>query len=160
MKYNIEDYAENFCYDALNRLTSYALFDGGGSTACSGGTVNKTIGYDAGFPNGIGDGNISGKSDIGLYAYGQFGAGPHAVTSIDTTTPGGGGCTLSSCKYDGISNPNFFAACPPAAPRADRWNADGNIRCVTPKACDGYAVIVLTISSSDRDEQISRDLRL
>ena len=57
------------------------------------------------------------------------------------------GCTLSSCKYDGISNPNFL------------YDADGNIRCVTTKtACDGYAVIVTTISSLRPEIEISRQV--
>src|SRR5579862_2766987 len=142
---NIETYTENFCYDALNRLTSYALFDGGGSSACSGGTINKSVGYDAEFPNGIGDGNITSKSDLGVYAYGQFGAGPHAVTSINTTGPSNGGCTLSRCLYDGISNPNLL------------YDADGNIHCVTTRtSCNSGAARTYAFTSFDMVETIQQ----
>src|SRR5579862_6964378 len=142
---NIETYTENFCYDALNRLTSYALFDGGGSSACSGGTINKSVGYDAEFPNGIGDGNITSKSDLGVYTYGQFGAGPHAVTSINTTGPSNGGCTLSRCLYDGISNPNLF------------YDADGNIHCVTTRtSCNSGAARTYAFTSFDMVETIQQ----
>jgi len=68
----------------------------------------KTIGYDGG--TGASDGNIKSKSDLGAYAYGQ-GAGPHAVTSVNTSQD----CTLSSCMFDGISNPNIY------------YDADGNM---------------------------------
>jgi hypothetical protein len=116
----VQGYDESFCYDSLNRLINYALQDGGGSDCTTmTGTIVKSIGYDAGFPNGIGDGNITTKSDIGGYSYAQHGAGPHAVTSIDTSAAGG--CTLASCKVDGVSAPNFF------------YDADGNMTCITTK---------------------------
>ena len=56
--------SETFLYDGLNRLTSYTV---GGTT--------KTVAYDA-------LGNITHKSDVGSYSYGQNGAGPHAATTI------------------------------------------------------------------------------
>ena len=64
----LNGYAENFGYDALNRLTSAAVV---GKY-----TVNLTY-------NAIG--NITFKSDVGHYTYGENGAGPHAVTSIDNS---------------------------------------------------------------------------
>jgi hypothetical protein len=46
-------------------------------------------------------GDILTKSDVGTYSYGS-GAGPHAVTSINTVT----GCTLGAgCTVNGVSNP-------------------------------------------------------
>jgi RHS repeat-associated protein len=56
---------ETFQYDGLNRLTQTAVL----------GQYSTTIAYDA-------LGNISYKSDVGSYKYGENGAGPHAVTSI------------------------------------------------------------------------------
>ncbi|KKL66937.1 hypothetical protein LCGC14_2139990, partial [marine sediment metagenome] len=64
-----KDLTENFLYDGLNRLTSYAVV---GETA-------KTISYDL-------LGNITNKSDVGAYSYGANGAGPHAVTDAGGTT--------------------------------------------------------------------------
>ncbi|HEY3778009.1 MAG TPA: RHS repeat-associated core domain-containing protein [Rhizomicrobium sp.] len=130
----LQGYVENFCGvyppaapgagrgNGLNRLTSYAVDQIGGGD-CNTGTIEKSMGYDKG---GIGDGNISTKSDLGGYRYGQNGAGPHAVTSIDTSATGG--CTLASCKLDGLSSPNFY------------YDANGNMTCVTTAAqCDASA---------------------
>ncbi|MDX2349628.1 MAG: RHS repeat-associated core domain-containing protein [Porticoccus sp.] len=64
-----KDLTENFLYDGLNRLTSYAVV---GETA-------KTISYDL-------LGNITNKSDVGAYTYGAGNAGPHAVTDAGGTT--------------------------------------------------------------------------
>src|SRR5581483_3942394 len=66
---------ENYIYDGLNRLTQSALAIGlhGLGTAK---TVN--VGYDS-------LGNITSKSDVGTYTYGQNGAGPHAVTAAGGT---------------------------------------------------------------------------
>ncbi|MDD5449561.1 MAG: toxin TcdB middle/N-terminal domain-containing protein [Candidatus Omnitrophica bacterium] len=61
---------KTYTYDSLNRLlTATNLPDGKGSLG--------TIFYKY---NAIG--NITYKSDVGNYAYGENGAGPHAVTSI------------------------------------------------------------------------------
>ncbi|MBU6297683.1 MAG: VCBS repeat-containing protein, partial [Alphaproteobacteria bacterium] len=69
-----EGYTENFCYDALNRLTSYAL-----GANCSGGSA---VGYDA-----LGD--ITSKTGVGTYSYPAAGqARPHAVSSITGTVNG------------------------------------------------------------------------
>ncbi|MCX6272067.1 MAG: FG-GAP-like repeat-containing protein [Bacteroidetes bacterium] len=57
---------ENFTYDNLNRLTS----------AVVAGLPPLTMQYDL-------LGNLTYKSDVGSYAYGETGAGPHAVTSIN-----------------------------------------------------------------------------
>jgi RHS repeat-associated protein len=71
---NDTSYTERFCYDALNRLTAYAL-----GAACTG---SKTVGYNA-------VGNITSKSDTGTYAYPTPGtAQPHAVSSITGTVNG------------------------------------------------------------------------
>ncbi len=90
---------------------------------CTSGDVLKSTAYDGG---GIGDGNITTKSDVDGYTYGQFGAGPHAVTSINTSATGG--CTLASCNVDGISNPYIY------------YDANGNLKCITTKStCDATA---------------------
>lgn len=57
--------AEVFAYDGLNRLTASQVI---GRSAVG-------VDYDE-------LGNIVSKSDVGVYTYGQNGAGPHAVTSI------------------------------------------------------------------------------
>ena len=64
-----------FTYDTLNRVTNTA-------TTVSGITTNVTVAYDA-------TGNITSKSDVGTYSYGQAHgsctsghAGPHAVTTV------------------------------------------------------------------------------
>jgi RHS repeat-associated protein len=62
---DIRGLSEAFGYDSLNRLTSSQVT----------GRPAVTLTYDA-------LGNITSKSDVGTYAYGQNGAGPHAVTSI------------------------------------------------------------------------------
>jgi hypothetical protein len=76
--------AESSCYDKLNRLTSAAF-----GNACTG-TGATTVTYDAA-------GNITAKSDVGIYSYGAA-AGPHALTGIATCT----GCTVN-----GQANPSF-----------------------------------------------------
>jgi RHS repeat-associated protein len=78
----VEAYSEYFCYDPLNRLTTYAV-----GSVCTG---SKTVGYDA-------IGNITSKSDTGTYTYPASGLGsvqPHAVSSIVGTV-------------NGVSNPNY-----------------------------------------------------
>ena len=107
-----ESYTERFCYDPLNRLTNYAL----GATCTSSGT--KTVGYDA-----LGD--ISSKSDVGVYAYPTSGSGsvrPHAVSSITGTV-------------NGVVNPTFT------------YDSNGNMltgigRTVTPTSFNMAASIV------------------
>jgi RHS repeat-associated protein len=58
---------EEFEYDSLNRLTTEHV----------NGQVFRQTAYDT-------LGNISYKSDVGKYLYGENGAGPHAVTSLVT----------------------------------------------------------------------------
>ena len=58
---------EDFLYDGLNRLTQSDVTGGASQIA-------KTLDYDA-------LGNITYKSDVGSYLYGEGGAGPHAVTT-------------------------------------------------------------------------------
>ena len=69
---------ETFQYDTLNRVIQV-------DTTVSGTTTTVTTAYDA-------KGNITAKSDVGSYTYGQVEtgctsgvAGPHAVTSISGT---------------------------------------------------------------------------
>lgn len=88
---------ENYCYDALNRLTNSATGSSAPSS-CSSGTINKTIGYDA-------TGNITSKSDVGTYSYPSAGGGtgsrPHALSSISGTV---NGVSNPSYSYDGNGN--------------------------------------------------------
>ena len=66
---------EAFLYDGLNRVTESKLTD-----SASNATLNTTTyAYDA-------LGNITNKSDVGAYLYGQNGAGPHAVTTAGANT--------------------------------------------------------------------------
>jgi RHS repeat-associated protein len=84
-----ESYTERFCYDALNRLTSYNI-----GSLCTGG---KTVSYDSG-----GIGNIATKSDAGTYSYPAAGSPlPHAVSSIAGTVDG---LTNPQYAYDGDGN--------------------------------------------------------
>ena len=67
-----KDLTEDFTYDTLNRLTGHTV-----------GTSTKSVVYDP-------LGNITTKSDVGVYTYGAGTAGPHALTGItfndDSTT--------------------------------------------------------------------------
>jgi len=65
-------YDEVFEYDELRRLIGSTV-----SNANPLGTPTATLSYD-------GHGNILSKSGVGNYTYGGNGAGPHAVTSLDT----------------------------------------------------------------------------
>jgi RHS repeat-associated protein len=93
--------SEQFCYDALNRLTKYSL---NGATCHAGGTL-KTVAYDD-------IGNITNKSDLadtnggtGAYTYNLPGHPlPHAVMSISGTV-------------NGVADPNY------------KYDADGNLVC-------------------------------
>jgi len=60
---------ETFDYDLLNRLGDVMLSVAGAATRNT-----LSLQYDV-------SGNISYKSDVGSYLYGQSGAGPHAVTN-------------------------------------------------------------------------------
>ncbi len=81
---------ESFTYDELNRLKTATL-----------GTQITSVNYD-------GIGNITWKSDVGTYTYGENGAGPHAVTSVDTTTalttPYRGFSPQGGYQYDNVGN--------------------------------------------------------
>lgn len=134
----VQNYDENFCYDTLNRLAAYAVSDGGGGS-CTSGTIEKSMSYDQS-PNS--DGNIATKSDLGGYQYGQNGAGPHAVTSVNTSASGG--CTLSAgCMLEGVKKPNMY------------YDADGNMLCVTTKSqCDTYAARTYSYTSFDMAEML------
>ena len=82
---------EQFCYDALNRLTNYSV---GGAT-CTSGSIAKTVGYDD-------LGNITNKSDVGAYTYAAGGQPlPHAVKSIAGTV---NGILNPKYKYDPNGN--------------------------------------------------------
>jgi RHS repeat-associated protein len=92
---------EQFCYDALNRLTNYGV---NGATCHAGGLL-KTVAYDD-------TGNITLKSDLadtnggtGAYTYANpTNPLPHAVKSIGGTV-------------NGVANPGF------------RYDANGNLTC-------------------------------
>lgn len=58
-------FVENFEYDGVNRLDRYDTT----------GALSVLVSYNA-------IGNIKSRTDVGVYNYGQNGAGPHAVTSI------------------------------------------------------------------------------
>lgn len=94
---NIEGTFEAFCYDAINRLTSYAVNYGGSPGSCPSslqGTV-KTVGYDP-------TGNMLWKSDVGTYSYPAVGQPyPHAVSSITGVV---NGVTNPSYTYDANGN--------------------------------------------------------
>ncbi|MEN0045497.1 MAG: FG-GAP-like repeat-containing protein [Bacteroidota bacterium] len=79
-KDNLQSLTEDFIYDNLNRLTA--------STVAGGSSV--TVQYDV-------LGNITFKSDVGTYTYGENGAGPHAVTSI---APVNSGVCIPSANTD------------------------------------------------------------
>jgi len=92
----VEAYTERFCYDSLNRLTSYKLST---STSCPlSGTGTTTVAYDT-------LGNIASKSDVGSYTYGAGAAGPHAVTSVTGTVDG-----VVNPKYTYDANGNLTCA--------------------------------------------------
>ena len=98
LTYRSDDYVgvfERYCYDNLNRLTNSATGASGVTTCTSSGTgiTTKTIGYDQ-------LGNITSKSDVGIYSYPASGSGsvqPHAVSSISGTV---NGVTNPSYTYD------------------------------------------------------------
>lgn len=69
-KDNIRNLLEDFTYDDLNRLHIYAVV-GGDSI-----TVNNDV-----------LGNITSKSDVGTYHYGENGEGPKTLTHIDPADP-------------------------------------------------------------------------
>ncbi|MDB4265405.1 FG-GAP-like repeat-containing protein [bacterium] len=72
-------FVEDFRYDPLNRL----------ERVDTSGSLPVSISYNA-------LGNITARSDVGVYNYGQNGAGPHAVTGI-TSSPFG---KNNSYRYD------------------------------------------------------------
>ena len=80
------DRTEAFTYDNRNQILSATLSET--STTTQLGTPTTYL-Y-----NPIG--NITNKSDVGNYLYGQNGAGPHAVTSVTDA----GGNVLSTYSYD------------------------------------------------------------
>jgi RHS repeat-associated protein len=103
LTYRSDDYQgifEDYCFDALNRLTSSATGTSGtGVSGCSmaSGTniASKTLAYDA-----LGD--ITMKSDVGTYSYPAAGQmRPHAVSSISGTVNGASNPTFA---YDNNGN--------------------------------------------------------
>lgn len=77
-KFNLK---ETFEYDVINRLNKVYLFRNNQKVN----TLTKTLEYDA-------YGNITYKSDVGRYSYGENGATPNALTSINTAG-------VSNCIY-------------------------------------------------------------
>jgi len=65
---------ETFAYDELNRLEQVLLANGSAQAQ-----LTLSLQYDE-------SGNITHKSDVGDYLYGQNGAGAHAVTTAGKTT--------------------------------------------------------------------------
>lgn len=92
---------ETFAYDELNRLEQVLLANGGAQAQ-----ITLSLQYDA-------SGNISHKSDVGDYLYGQNGAGAHAVTTAGSATysydlngnqiSSGDGRTISYTLFDQAS---------------------------------------------------------
>ena len=77
---NLSGVFEYGCYDALNRLSQYAV--GNGVTSCTAATNNKQVTYDA-------LGNITSKTGVGAYAYNASGSSrPHVVAEIVGTVNG------------------------------------------------------------------------
>ena len=76
-------YAENFTYDAADRLTGWSI-------------VNSTS-YTASYS---GNGNITMKSDFGLYAYSS--SRPHAVSGISSLIAGTGTERTCEAEYNTI----------------------------------------------------------
>jgi RHS repeat-associated protein len=70
----LRDLTERFTHDAFERLTDATVDDGTSTTPVS-------YDYDV-------LGNLTEKSDHGAYTYSQVDAGPHAVTSVLTPSPG------------------------------------------------------------------------
>ncbi len=100
----VEGYTEYFCYDGLNRLTSNGFTSPGNCPQSA-----KTVVYDS-------IGNITSKSDTGIYTYGAGAAGPHAVSSITGTVNGVVNPVFAydangnqTCEYTGASctSPNI-----------------------------------------------------
>ena len=90
---NLSGVFEYACYDALNRLTQYAV--GNGVTSCTASANNKVVTYDA-------LGNITSKTGVGTYAYNAAGSvRPHAVVSIAGTV---NGVVNPSYSYDANGN--------------------------------------------------------
>lgn len=74
------DLEENFQYDGLNRLTRSQVV----------GNSPNFMGYDE-------LGNMISRTDVGIYTYGENGAGPHAITSISGDQP-------NNYDYDNAGN--------------------------------------------------------
>ena len=116
----LNGFTDYLCYDSLNRLAYSNVVTQSESGTCNTGEQDiKTFVYDGG---NAGDGNVTVKTDLGAYQYGgngTNGAGPHAVTAINTNTVQSGGCTLARCTVDGMSNPYVY------------YDNDGNTQCIT-----------------------------
>ena len=69
-----QDIREDFVYDAQNRLLSSTLTGNGAALYHQANLAQQTFTYDA-------LGNLTFKSDVGHYTYGQNGAGIHALTN-------------------------------------------------------------------------------
>lgn len=93
--------AEYFCYDALNRLTNYAV--GASVTSCTS-TGSKTLTYNT-------LGNIESKTDIGTNWDYPTSVQPHAVTSLT-------GSGYSPGTSAPITNPHFD------------YDPNGNMTCI------------------------------
>ncbi len=84
----IQGRQEDFTYDGINRLTGGTLTDSGTLAVLN----TDSYAYDS-------VGNITSKSDVGLYTYGGVGVGPHAVTGVS-----GGPAGTLAYAYDANGN--------------------------------------------------------
>ena len=128
---NLRGLSETFSYDALNRLTRSQV---AGRTAV-------TLTYDA-------QGNITAKSDVGTYTYGENGAGPHAVTSL--VGPKGG-----TYRYDASGNltrrQKLFM---PGLPFADGFES-GNLSAWSQSGSTSPGLTTLAYTSFNKPQSIS-----
>ena len=84
------DLKETFSYDVLNRVKDSTLQGTAATAYQQVGLDNQSFSYDA-------IGNITNKSDVGIYTYGQNGTGVHAVTSTS-------GAITTTFSYDANGN--------------------------------------------------------
>ena len=76
-------FEETFAYDTLNRLKQVETT----------GALSVSAAYDD-------LGNLRSRTDVGVFSYAQNGAGPHAVTSVNSSPYG----LNKSCAYDAKGN--------------------------------------------------------
>ncbi|HEX4081045.1 MAG TPA: RHS repeat-associated core domain-containing protein [Rhizomicrobium sp.] len=121
---------EYFCYDGLYRLTDVGGY--GQTNTCNNGS-HTNVSYDA-------IGNISQKTDAGIYTTAPSGANsalPHAVSSIAVC----GGCTVDGIP--GGDTINFL------------YDGNGNLNCeTTASQCNASAINSLSWTSFNKPSSI------